>query len=68
MTKNKLKQVETALEKIENEEYENCTECKMEIPAARLKIMLYAEFCTKCLSKVEKNSFFHQKPINIGEL
>ena len=63
----KLKQVETALEKIENEKYGTCTECEIEIPAARLEIMPYAEFCTKCLSKMEKNSFFDQKPPNIRE-
>ena len=64
----KLKQVETALEKIENEEYGNCTECEIEIPSARLKIMPYAEFCTQCLTQMEKNSFFDQKNSNIREL
>ena len=63
----KLKQVETALEKIENKEYGICTECEIEIPAARLEIMPYAEFCTQCLSKMEKISFFDQKPPNIRE-
>ena len=63
----KLKQVETALEKIENEEYGTCTECEIEIPAARLEIMPHAEFCTQCLSKMEKNSFSDQKPLNIRE-
>ena len=55
----KLKQVETALEKIENQEYGTCTECEIEIPAARLEIMPYSEFCTQCLSKMKKNSFFN---------
>ena len=64
----KLKQVETALEKIENEEYGTCTECEIDIPAERLKIMPFAEFCTQCLSKMEKNSLFNQKPPNIREL
>tara|TARA_Y100000590_G_C15152249_1_gene800369 strand:+ start:266 stop:484 length:219 start_codon:yes stop_codon:yes gene_type:complete len=65
--KNKLKQMKTALEKIENAEYGTCTECKIEIPAARLEIMPYVEFCTQSLSKMEKNSFFDQKPLNIKE-
>ena len=63
----KLKQVETALEKIENAEYGTCTKCEIEIPAARLEIMPYSEFCAQCLSKMEKNSFFEQKPLNIKE-
>ena len=54
----KLKQVETALEKIENEEYGTCTECEIEIPEARLEIMAYTEFCTQCLSKKEKYSHY----------
>jgi len=63
----KLKKLETALEKINNEEYATCTECEIEIPAPRLEIMPYAEFCTQCLSKMEKISFFDQKPPNIRE-
>ena len=63
----KLKQVETALEKIDRVEYGTCTECEIEIPEARLQIMPYAEFCTQCLSKMEKFSFFDQKPKNIRE-
>ena len=63
----KLKQVETALEKIENEEYGTCAECEIEIPLARLEIMPYAEFCTQCLGKMEKHSFSDQKPLNIKE-
>ncbi|MZH13768.1 MAG: TraR/DksA family transcriptional regulator [Nitrospinae bacterium] len=64
----KLKQVETALEKIENKEYGACAECEIEIPEARLEIMPYAEFCTQCLSKMEKDSSPDQNPLNIREL
>ena len=63
----KLKQVETALEKIENAEYGTWTECEIEIPAARLEIMPYAEFCTQCLSKIEKYSSPDHSPLNIRE-
>ncbi|MFT4578005.1 MAG: DnaK suppressor protein [Nitrospinales bacterium] len=52
---NKLKQVETALEKIAQDEYGACEQCEAEIPEARLEIMPYAEFCTQCLSEIEKN-------------
>ena len=63
----KLKKVETALAKIENEKYGTCTECEIEIPAARLEIMPYTEFCTQCLSKMEKISFFDRKLPTIKE-
>ena len=52
---NKLKQVETALEKIKQDEYGTCEQCETEIPEARLEIMPYAEFCIQCLSEIEKN-------------
>jgi DnaK suppressor protein len=52
---NKLKQVETALEKIKQNEYGTCEQCEAEIPEARLEIMPYAEFCIQCLSEMEKN-------------
>ena len=53
---NKLKQVEAALEKIENGEYGICDQCEKKIPEARLKIIPYTEFCTQCLSEIEKKS------------
>jgi DnaK suppressor protein len=52
---NKLKQVEIALDKITKNEYGICEQCKTEIPEARLEIMPYAEFCTRCLGEMEKN-------------
>ena len=52
---NKLKLVETALDKIKQNEYGICDQCKTEIPEARLEIMPYAEFCIPCLSEIEKN-------------
>ncbi|MBT5471109.1 MAG: TraR/DksA family transcriptional regulator [Nitrospina sp.] len=53
---NKLKQVEAALEKITIEEFGICEQCEKEIPEARLEILPYAEFCTQCLSEIEKKS------------
>ena len=52
---NKLKQVEVALEKITQDKYGTCEQCEAEIPEARLEIMPYAEFCTQCLSEMEKS-------------
>jgi len=53
---NKLKQVEAALEKVENGEYGICDQCEKKIPEARLKIIPYTEFCTHCLSEIENKS------------
>ena len=51
----KLKQVDVAIEKIDEGEYGVCSECENTIPEARLQIVPYAEFCTQCLSKMEEN-------------
>lgn len=51
----KLKQVDNAIEKINNGEYGICTQCETTIPEARLEVVPYTEFCTQCLSEMEKN-------------
>jgi DnaK suppressor protein len=63
---NKLKQVEVSLEKITDGEYGVCEQCEAEIPEARLEIMPYAEFCTHCLSEIEKNSSIDDQEIQIN--
>ena len=52
----KLKQVETALKKVEDGEYGICEQCKQKILETRLEIMPYTEFCIHCLSEIEKHS------------
>jgi len=51
----KLKQVDAAIEKIVEGEYGVCTKCEASIPEARLEVVPYTEFCTQCLSEMEKN-------------
>jgi len=51
----KLKQVDMAIEKIAEGEYGVCAQCEASIPEARLKVVPYTEFCTQCLSEMEKN-------------
>jgi DnaK suppressor protein len=51
----KLKQVDSAIEKINTGEYGICTQCETTIPEARLEVVPYTEFCTQCLSAMEKN-------------
>ena len=52
----KLKQVDAAIEKIVEGEYGVCTKCEASIPEARLEVVPYTEFCTQCLSEMEKSS------------
>jgi DnaK suppressor protein len=52
----KLKQVDLAIKKISEGEYGICTQCESAIPEARLEVVPYTEFCTQCLSEMEKNS------------
>ena len=52
----KLKQVDLAIKKIAEGEYGICTQCESAIPQARLEVVPYTEFCTQCLSEMEKNS------------
>ncbi|MBC8287862.1 MAG: TraR/DksA family transcriptional regulator [Nitrospinae bacterium] len=51
----KLKQVDLAIEKISAGEYGICAQCESAIPEARLAVVPYTEFCTQCLSEMEKN-------------
>jgi DnaK suppressor protein len=52
----KLKQVDMAIEKISEGRYGICAQCESTIPEARLEVVPYTEFCTQCLSEMEKNS------------
>jgi DnaK suppressor protein len=51
----KLKQVDTAIAKIEEGTYGICAQCEEPIPEARLQLVPFTEFCTQCLSDMEKN-------------
>ena len=51
----KLKQVDIAIKKLFEEAYGICSQCESKIPEARLEIVPYTEFCTQCLSEMEKN-------------
>jgi DnaK suppressor protein len=52
----KLMQVEKAIKKISEGAYGICAQCESTIPEARLEVVPYTEFCTQCLSEMEKNS------------
>ncbi len=52
----KLKQVDEALENIENGTYGICSTCDQPIPEARLDVLPFAKFCVECLSKIENQT------------
>lgn len=49
----KLEQIDSALTRIENNEYGQCEDCEEDIPAGRLKAMPFATLCVKCKSERE---------------
>ena len=50
-----LRQIEEALERIEDGEYGVCAECEAPIPEGRLELVPYAIFCVRCQEKMEKD-------------
>ncbi len=50
----KLRNIDEALLKIEEGEYGICEECEEEIPVGRLKIVPFARYCVKCKADIEK--------------
>ncbi|WP_298434322.1 TraR/DksA family transcriptional regulator [Geobacter sp.] len=52
--RDKLRQIDEALLRIEDGEYGICEECEEEIPLGRLKVMPFARFCVRCQSEMEK--------------
>ena len=50
----KLRNIDEALLRIEEGEYGICEECGDEIPIGRLKVMPFARYCVRCKSDIEK--------------
>lgn len=51
---NRLKQIDAALSRIENNKYGICFQCGKKIPQARLEAIPYAMLCIDCKSSNEK--------------
>lgn len=51
----KIKAIDEALEKIEDNEYGICEECGEKINKDRLKILPFARYCVSCQSEIEKH-------------
>jgi DnaK suppressor protein len=50
----KLRNIDEALLKVEEGEYGICEECEEEIPVGRLKVVPFARYCVKCKADIEK--------------
>ena len=50
----KLRNIDEALLRLEEGEYGICEECEEEIPIGRLKIVPFARHCVKCKADLEK--------------
>jgi DnaK suppressor protein len=53
-SKERLKAVNAALQRLEEDTYGFCEECGEEIPAERLRIVPFAAYCTYCQDMMEK--------------
>jgi len=63
----KLKLVEEALEKIRNGEYGVCSLCEAAIPEARLQVVPFAQYCVKCLEKLEQEEKMNKRMDTFGD-
>lgn len=52
--KQKLKQIDDALDRIEENTYGLCEECGIKIPRARLKVVPFAKHCVECKEAIER--------------
>jgi DnaK suppressor protein len=50
----KLREIEEALERIEDGSFGTCEQCEAKIPKGRLKVMPFSTTCVACKSKQEK--------------
>ncbi|HBX43435.1 MAG TPA: molecular chaperone DnaK [Deltaproteobacteria bacterium] len=52
--KQKLKQIDDALDRIEEGTYGLCEECGIKIPRARLRVVPFAKYCVECKEVIER--------------
>jgi DnaK suppressor protein len=62
----KLKLVEEALEKIQCGNYGVCSLCEAAIPEARLQVVPFAQYCVKCLEKLEQEEKVNKRVESFG--
>ena len=62
LDREKIDQIDDALERLEEGTYGICEECGQKISVARLKVRPFAKYCVPCKSKIEKNNeYLHEE-------
>lgn len=64
--KQKLKQIEDALDRIEENSYGLCEECGVKIPKARLKVVPFAKYCVECKEVIEREEKYTREDSETG--
>ncbi|MGZ8430714.1 MAG: TraR/DksA family transcriptional regulator [Candidatus Deferrimicrobiaceae bacterium] len=64
--KQKLKQIDDALERIEEKTYGLCEECGVKIPRARLKVVPFAKYCVECKEVIEREEKYTREESEDG--
>lgn len=64
--KQKLKQIDDAIERIEENLYGLCEECGVKIPKARLKVVPFAKYCVECKESIEREEKFAREEPESG--
>lgn len=64
--KQKLKQIEDALDRIEENSYGLCEECGVKIPKARLKVVPFAKYCVECKEVIEREEKYTREDSEAG--
>ena len=59
--KQKLKQIDDALDRIEESTYGLCEECGVKIPRARLKVVPFAKYCVECKEAIEREEKYSRE-------
>jgi len=62
----KLKQIDDALERIEENLYGLCEECGVKIPKARLKVVPFAKYCVECKEAIEREEKYTREEPEAG--
>jgi DnaK suppressor protein len=50
----KLRNIDEALDRLTDGEYGVCEECEEDIPLGRLKVLPFARYCVRCKADIEK--------------
>ena len=64
--KQKLKQIDDALERIEENLFGLCEECGVKIPKARLKVVPFAKYCVECKEAIEREEKYTREEPEAG--